>query len=317
MELANQAERIIAGVVTFNPDIDLLRENLQAVSPQVSSVLVFDNGSANAGDVQRIVSGISNTELLQSEQNVGIAAALNRLAREAFARGCEWLLTLDQDSVCAPEMVATLASHADESTLLITPFIIDRNKITIHEYSKLELPAVQYYRRAASKGAPTSGGLLNLSALDEIGGFDESFFIDCVDYDLNMRLLRAGYRIARANRTYLLHEVGKAQRTWLRTPRKSLDGREWKWEVFYSFGHGPERCYYKARNRVLYSRKHWRFIGLSNEGIAQIPQQILLTLLFEERRFAKLRAFILGIVDGFRQPLSAPSGIRPGPLPPT
>ena len=38
-----------------------------------------------------------------------------------------------------------------------------------------------------------------------------AFFIDYVDYDLNMRLMRAHYRIARAKQTYLLHRVGEAR----------------------------------------------------------------------------------------------------------
>jgi rhamnosyltransferase len=297
-----QSERIIAGMVTFNPDIDLLLENLRAVTTQVSRVLVFDNASANVTDVRRAVREVDNAELMECPQNVGIAAALNRISLAAIERGCVWLITLDQDGVCAPGMVATLREHANDSTPLVTPYIVDRNKMTLEEYARLELPAVQYFRRAASKGAITSGALLNLHTLDEVGGFDERFFIDAVDYDLNMRILRAGYRIARVNGTYLLHQGGEARRTWLRTPRKSLDGH-WHWETFYSFGHGSTRCYYKARNRVLYSKKHWRSIGFANEGIAQIPQQILLTLMFEEGRLSKLRAFLRGIVDGIRMPL--------------
>jgi rhamnosyltransferase len=265
---------------------------------------VYDNASANASDVRSVVREVEIAELIECTNNTGIATALNKISLAAIERSGEWLITLDQDSVCAPDMVATLLRYADDLTPLVTPYIVDRNKITLEEYARLELPPVQYHRRAASKGAITSGGLLNLHTLNGVGGFDERFFIDYVDYDLNMRLLRAGYRIARANETYLLHQVGEARGTWLRTPRKSLDG-QWYWETFYSFGHSPTRCYYKARNRVLYSRKHWRSIGFANEGIAQIPQQILLTLMFEEERFSKLRAFVCGIVDGIRLPLHA------------
>ena len=301
---SDQAEPIFAGVVTFNPDVDLLLDNLRAISPQVACVLVFDNASANIGAVRAAVHEIENAELIECAQNIGIAGALNRIALRAIERDCVWLITLDQDSVCAPEMVATLRHYASDSTPLVTPFIVDRNKMTLDAYLRQSLPPVQYFLRAAVKGAITSGALLNLTTLNELGGFDERFFIDAVDYDLNRRLLSAGYRIARANGTYLIHEVGEARKTWLRTPRRSLDGR-WHWETFYSFGHGPFRCYYKARNRVLYSKKHWRSIGFANEGIAQIPQVILLTLLFEPGRRAKILAFARGIVDGIRTPVPA------------
>lgn len=301
------SDAIAAGVVTFNPEAGRLLENIRALSSQVRRIIVFDNGSDNVAEVRQVVQQFQNTELIENGENLGIAAALNRVASAAIAEKFGWLLTLDQDSVCASNMVDTLRDHADASTPLITPFILDRNKMTLAEFTRLALPPTQHFRHAASKGAITSGGLLNLQVWDELQGFDERFFIDCVDYDLNMRLMRAGYRIVRVNQTYLLHELGQARKTWLRTPRKSLDGK-WYWETFYSFGHSPIRCYYKARNRVLYSRKHWRSIGFANEGIVQIPQQMFLTLAFEENRLRKLRAFIRGIIDGIRTPL--PEGTR-------
>jgi rhamnosyltransferase len=302
----NRLDCVAAGVVTFNPDVELLLANLRAVSPQVQWIFLFDNASDNFFEVQDAIRNLDNIKLIPSARNVGIAAALNALALKAESEGYDWLLTLDQDSVCAPGMVQVLWSNANSSTPLVTPYIIDRNKISLDHFLNLDLPRIQYFRRAASKGAITSGGLLNIRALREIGGFDERMFIDYVDYDLNMRLLGAGYGIARVNGTYLLHEVGQARKTWLRTPRKTLDGR-WAWEPFYSFGHSPQRCYFKSRNRVIYSRKYWKSIRFSNEGIAQIPQQVFLTLMFEKDRSAKLRAFTRGIIDGFRVPLNPPA----------
>ncbi|WP_157884740.1 MULTISPECIES: glycosyltransferase [Mycobacteriaceae] len=304
-------ETVLAGIVTFNPDIERLRENVQAVSVQVEKIIIFDNASANVDDVCDVAREFGNADVIRSPRNIGIAAALNGIVDTASAHGCSWVLTLDQDSVCAADMVEKLRANADQSRPLVTPYIIDRNKMKLDEYLKLDLPPFQLFRRAASKGAITSGALVNTRVFDEVGSFDEKFFIDLVDYDFNMRLLQAGYPIVRVNGTYLVHEHGEARRTWLVTPRKSLDGR-WYLERFYSFNHTSMRCYYKARNRVLYSKKYWRVIGLSNEGIAQIPQVIALTLLFEGDRMSKLRAFVRGIVDGIRTPVDSSPVIATG-----
>ncbi len=78
-----------------------------------------------------------------------------------------------------------------------------------------------------------------------------------------------------------------------------MDGR-WHLERFYSFGHSEFRCFYKARNRILFSRKYWRSLGFSHEGVWQLPQQIALTLLFESERIPKLKAFLRGAVSGLR-----------------
>ncbi len=295
--------RTLAAVVTFNPDLDRLRQNLTAIAGQVEAVLVFDNGSGNAEAVELLGREFANLIVHRSPDNVGIAEALNQVAAQARDHGFCWLLTLDQDSVAAEGMVRELLDVADASTAMVTPYIVDRNKMTVPEYHRLCLPRVEYYTQAARRGAITSGCLTSLRVLFEVGCFDAGFFIDYVDYDLNQRVLLAGHRIARANHTFLLHEVGRAERTWLRVPRKGLDGR-WRLERFYSFGHSAFRCYFKARNRVLFTRKYGRRIGVTHEGIWQIPQQIALTLLFETDRRPKLAAFVRGIRDGVRMPIA-------------
>ncbi|MBD3923448.1 glycosyltransferase [Nocardioides cavernae] len=300
--IAPTPDAIAAGIVAFEPDVDLLLRNVSAIKDQVTTVWVYDNGSSNVEAAAEALRPISGVRLVRSGSNDGIAAAFNAVARMARDAGFKWLVTLDQDSVAPAGMVAALASKAKPGTPLIAPHIVDRNKTTVAAVQATALPPVEYFSRAASKGAITSGALLDLGVLEEVGGFDETFFIDYVDYDLNMRLMRAGYKIARANDTHLSHAVGEARQTWLFTPRRGVDGR-WRIERFYAFGHSPTRCYYKARNRVLYSRKHWRSVGLRNEGIVQIPQQIALTLLFEDQKIAKLRAFARGTYEGFRAPL--------------
>jgi hypothetical protein len=51
----------------------------------------------------------------------------------------------------------------------------------------------------------------------------------------------------------------------------------------------------------MFSRKYGRKLGLTHEGVWQLPQQIALTVLFEDQRGAKLRAFLKGIRDGMRE----------------
>jgi rhamnosyltransferase len=38
---------IFAGIVTYQPDLNRLGDNLRAVSPQVRKVIIYDNGSTN------------------------------------------------------------------------------------------------------------------------------------------------------------------------------------------------------------------------------------------------------------------------------
>lgn len=292
---------IVSGIVTYEPDLERLDQNLSAVARQVEAVVVFDNGSSNRAAVRDLVSKYPNAELMESPNNVGIARALNRIFARAKELEAAWVLTLDQDSVVPPGMVGELQDVANThpTAALISPYIVDRNKLSADEYRTLALPRIERFNQAARKGAITSGALTNLAAVQAVGGFDDRLFIDYVDYDLNQKLMLAGFEILRANHTHLYHEVGKAEKTWLRVPRRDISGN-WHLERFYSFGHSPTRCYYKARNRILFSKKYGRAIGVTNEGAWQIPQQVALTLIFESQRAEKLRAFHRGVRDGMR-----------------
>lgn len=292
-----------AAIVTYEPSLSRLSENLLSVGQQVSRILLYDNGSSNVGDIRRLVGQVPNAVLIEDATNRGIAFALNRLAAESTKLGGDWLLTLDQDSVASEDLVATMLMVADDHGVeMLTPYIVDRNKMTIDEYQNLELRPVEFFKQGARRGAMTSGALTRLSVWNEVGGYDERFFIDYADNDFNQRMLLGGHRIARCNRTFLLHEVGRARATWLRVPRKDISGR-WTLERFYAFGHNSQRCYYKARNRILFTRKHAGRIGITHEGVWQLPQLIALTLIFEGERRSKILAFYAGIRDGLQLPL--------------
>lgn len=293
-----------AVIVPYDPNLVRLRENLAAIAPQVSRLLVIDNGSVTAAAIADLISFYPNAEFLENEENEGVSGALGRGFEWAKDHGIEWLLTLDQDSVSSSGMVDDLFALIADNVAMVTPFIVDRNKMSVSEFEKLapRLPDSEEFHQAARKGAITSGALTNVSAVASVGGFDHRLFIDYVDYDLNARLLLSGFSILRANHTYLLHEVGYAQPTWLIIPRKSISGK-WHLERFYSFGHSPQRCYYKARNRVIYSRRYGRSLRFGNEGIVQIPQQMFLTFVFEDQKLAKLAAFFRGIVAGITAPV--------------
>lgn len=245
---------VCAGIVTYNPDLIRLDQNISSIADQVDKVFVVDNGSGNVSDIVDYCESEPRVCLVRNSENKGIAAALNQLFVLGKDRGYSYVLTLDQDSVSMPGMVDALFQHAGKGVGIVAPQVIDRNKEDIEDASRLLDGRVFQVAQAARKGILTSGSLTSVQAWGYVGGFDENFFIDYVDYDFNKRLLLEGYTLLRAGDAGLIHECGKATPTWLRTPRKGQDGT-WSLERFYSFGHSSFRCYYKARNRILYSKK--------------------------------------------------------------
>ena len=49
---------VYAGIVTYNPKIERLIENINSIYPQVDKVIVYDNGSENIEDIKLLKNSI-------------------------------------------------------------------------------------------------------------------------------------------------------------------------------------------------------------------------------------------------------------------
>lgn len=296
---------VCAGIVTYSCDLDRLTENVAALKDQISRVFVVDNGSRNVAALRSLLDAFEDVRLLENPDNLGIATALNQLCRTAEAEGFSSILLLDQDSVVGPGMAEALVKWQGDGVGIVAPQVLDRNKESSARHSHRSGDGrVFEVRSAARKGIITSGSLVNLTAFEDVGGFDESFFIDYVDYDFDKRLLLSGYSLVRTGESYLLHECGHFRKTPFLFPRRDQEG-VWRMERFYTFGHSSRRCYYKARNRILYSRKYrGSGHGVHLEGAVQLPFVVASTVLLEGQRIAKLKAFARGVADGLSTPVA-------------
>lgn len=77
---------VLAGIVTYNPEISRLRENIESIITQVKQVIVVDNGSSNIGDIKKIIKNFERTVLVELNENLGIATALNKIGEYAVQK---------------------------------------------------------------------------------------------------------------------------------------------------------------------------------------------------------------------------------------
>ena len=66
---------LFAGIVTYNPDIDILNINIKSIRGQLETVIIVDNGSKNFEEIERLA-GEHNIQIISNQKNFGIAAAL-------------------------------------------------------------------------------------------------------------------------------------------------------------------------------------------------------------------------------------------------
>lgn len=276
-------ETIIAGIVTYNPEIGRLKENIQALFEQVDALVIVDNGSKNIREVELICEQIENkkTSIIKNDANEGIATALAQIMEFASNNSYLWVLTLDQDSIIQTGLVSEYISVANVeqngNVAMLTCLIRDRNFADKkNENQKSYLMDVEF--------CITSAAFTNVAKYNTTNGYDKQFFIDCVDFDICYTLREEGYRIVKVNFNGLLHEVGRGE------------NRRFLWKKIVVYHQSPMRIYYFARNIIWMHKKHRH-----NFGFLKMIKKLLALhtriLFYEDDKMKKMKSFFKGLAD--------------------
>jgi len=282
--------RVKAVITAYRPDVATLRESLTATAPQVEALLLVANDGA-----PWTCQFPANVTLLRQAKNIGLGAAYNLAARWAREQMATHLLLLDQDSVPASGMVAALMEGFQQPGPVAAVGPLWRDSRTREDgfFVRLARWGARKYKPAAGEIVPvdfliSSGSLISLAALADIGPFDESLFIEHVDTDWALRARARGYRLYGVADARLDHALGDAA---LSASPLGLRRRRF-------FLYKPERNYYLLRNSVALWRRHyapWRWI------IHDVRRTFLLMLfyaLFVPPRLARLRSMFRAVRDG-------------------
>ena len=271
-------KQITAGIVTFNPDMERLRENINSVYSQVDKVILFDNGSTNQKEI--IETYKDKVALILSDKNIGIAAALNRLMKMSEKLDAEWMISLDQDSICPRNYVSNMGKYLykEKKFGIVAPIIVDRNVGVVGHNPEKEYKSV--------RTCITSGAFTRLSVWKKLGGYDESMFIDSVDFEFCYRVRKAGYQVIQVRNIKLLHEIGHSKK------RKFLF-----WNVDIT-GHSAFRKYYIARNNIYYPMKHKLWLHFIRGNIRNLGL-IAIVILYEDKKREKINAICKGWKDAY------------------
>lgn len=284
---------VIVGIVTFNPEIDRLKENIIAVFKQSSSIVIVDNGSDNFDKIDTLLNDEDvyrkstekniriSVKIHRNEKNEGIATALSQIMDYADAESYKWVLTLDQDSVIEPGLVDAYLKVANDphysNAGMLTCLIHDRN-FKDEKYEVQDVPVIEVGY------CITSAAFTSVEMYKKTSGYDRKFFIDAVDFDLCYSLREAGFKVYRVNHVGLYHEVGHGE------------NRRFFWKTIVVYHSKPFRVYYMARNTIWLNKKHPKIFGkltLVKKMLASLTR----ILLYEDHKVERLKFFWKGIYD--------------------
>ncbi len=285
--------KIYAGIITYNSDLVKFEKNISSILPQVDKLVIVDNGSDNLSDIRKLISNVScDIALIENQVNKGVAYALNQIMSWSYKSNADWVLTLDDDSECYPNIINMykefIQSNRVSNLASLTCLREDRNYVEHNNSGNIIGGAHQVQMNQDISFVDTcitSGNLVCVQAWKKIKGFNNKLFIDMVDDDFCLRLRGAGYNIVRINEYGYLHELGHDIIT------VKFFGKEKR-----VFAYSLKRKFYTARN-VRYLVKTYN-LGIKNVYHSYLIKRVLGTLLYEKNKIKGLKAYISGYEAG-------------------
>ncbi|MBA8878827.1 glycosyltransferase family 2 protein [Phyllobacterium myrsinacearum] len=293
MQTEQQSE-VSAIIVTYNPDVTGLGKLLTAIGPQVSHVIIVDNGSkTNVG--QWLAEQNVKTEFVALGSNYGIAKAQNVGIDRAGENGSDFILLLDQDSVPAPNMATTLLAAARAQIArgiklaCVGPRYEDSRQNNPPPFIKIEGFRLQRQTCASADSVVdvdyliASGSLIPMTTIEDVGGMKEELFIDYVDIEWGLRAQHKGYRSFGVCAAEMQHDLGD---------------KPVKFRGRYIPVHSPLRHYYHFRNAVWLYRQSWPRANWKVVDAIRLVRKFVFYSFFTTPRLEHARMMTTGIFHG-------------------
>lgn len=281
-------------IVTFNPNWDTFIKKVKGLTNPKRSIVIVNNGE----DVELKNEGF---KLINLHENKGIAYAQNIGAKSLIKEKKDILFFFDQDSICNYEYFDDMLKVwgniqvNDESIGMLSPIIIDKK--FNYTQSVLVLNEEGIGKKIFDKQKvenikntlPISSGIaVSSKAYSDVKGLNDLFFIDYVDFEFDLNLIKNGYSIYSTNAVSILHSIGRKEK------------RKFFFKTIYPSNHPLFREYYFIRNGIIvYKMYGGEFKGLKKMIIRSFAIRSL-SAFYEKNKFKRLQNLWRGLIAGVK-----------------
>lgn len=202
--------KIIAIIVSFRPDIELLKKTISSLQFQVNNIIIINN---DTDDLQFDISQIDisqNILINNLKNNFGIAYAQNIGIKKAIELEANYILLSDQDTIYPESYINQFLPYLNgNKASLYCPVFFD-NVRNVYSSIKIEkFKSVPFVKEPTFvQQAIASGSIIDVKCLDKVGLMDENLFIDYVDFEFCWRLTKSGYKILTIPSIIVNHQLG-------------------------------------------------------------------------------------------------------------
>ena len=197
-------------------------ESLRAQTWQDFEVLLLDDASTD-DSVQRLQSAAhGQVVFLPQKENRGFAAVNNLGMRRALADGADWVMLLNNDTVCAPDMLEKLMTQTPPEEVSCPKMLfmdppdeiwfaggtLDRRTGKVVHLGGHAKDGPAYSEKKQVGFITFCCVLLPRSVIEKVGYLDEDLFMYCEDVDYCIRLTEAGVPLWYLPDAVLHHKAG-------------------------------------------------------------------------------------------------------------
>ena len=303
--LMTHADSISAIIVTFEPNLTTLEDNIIAVIDQVDIVIVIDNGSSNQKKLVQLLQQLAADKIKFHglKDNQGVGAAHNHGISIAKEFSSDYVLLLDQDTQVKPKMIdalhdATLQLKSSGELGQLAALGARYTSENGNDSFFVRFGLLKFQRHSCDDCEhvilPTdflisSGSLIPMKALEIIGDMDASLFIDHIDTEWFLRAKSKGFQAYGVCQALMQHGLGEQ----MHKVRFLGIGR-----VRNVPQHKPFRYYYMFRNSIaLYRRKDLSKLWKWND-LQRLIQIFIFYGVCYGPRIKNLSMMMRGIRDG-------------------
>lgn len=264
---------ILGIIILYNPDIDNVLANISKFIDGINHLIIWQNSECDGiEDITEMYSG--KVTVLGDHSNKGIAYPLNiaskRMKESSFFTH---LLTMDQDSEWQNFDFFINSVRLRNDNSIYSPNINNEND------RDPNLKKVD--------SCITSGALFSKEALMKIKSFNETYSVDCVDYDFSFKATENGIDIYKVRDARMLQRYG--------TPKVS------RFFGIKSNVYSAERSYFIVRNHMLLWKDYARHLSFRfriNILKHYIFARIIKIIIMEDHKTKKIASILNGFFDG-------------------
>jgi len=293
------SKKVAIIIVNFNGNDDtfLCLESLRKIRYQDFQIILIDNASDNqSGFEKEINARFPEVKLFLEKENLGFSGGNNVGIKYALENNFDYILLLNNDTEVSKNFLDVLVDYGErnKNTGIISPKIFFHDAPNTIWYGGGKFSwfgggqHMDYMKEDGRKEeepkkieyATGCAMLIKKEVFENIGLFEDAFFLYYEDTDFSLRARKSGYDILYVPKSYLWHKISRSSQ---------------------KMG-SPKIHYYHIRNALLLSKRNaplWAKPFIYTWSILHYLKQILKLIILPSRKESS-KMIMRGIEDFYK-----------------